>query len=102
MQHDFYYRRESNRHHPKDVPAVCLTLDLADETTLPEALCAALAAGMSKGTHRSGCFEVQTDRGIWSQRDGNRIDLSTTRKVALTTFKTWEQLEAEEAMETAA
>lgn len=92
MRWDFFYRHESNRVHPKSRPAECLILDLPADTPLAEALQRAHAAGMPKGTHRSGCFEVQTDAGIYQQTDGNRIDLTTPRRAAKTTYRTWEEM----------
>lgn len=95
----FFWYRESNRVHPQSQPAWAINVQLPAGTPLADALAAAHAAGLPKGTHRSGCFEVQCDEGIWAQQDGNRIDLSTPRRAAKTTFKTWEQLEAEELAE---
>lgn len=96
MRWDFFYRHESQLHNPKDVPAECITLDLPADLSLGDALEAARAAGMPKGSHRTGCFEVQNDLGIYSQIDYNRIDLSAPAKAAKVVFKTWEQLEAED------
>jgi len=94
MRYDFFYRREG-KNFSKSNPAICLTLDI-DTDDLAEAIKVALESGMSKGSARSGCFEVQTDEGIWSQVDGNRIDLSTPRRREKVVFKTWDQLESEE------
>lgn len=96
MRYDFFFRAESNRHDPKATPARSMTLDLPAGTTLADALVAARENGMPRGSHRTGCFEVQTDAGIYSQVDGNRIDLSTPKRAAKTSFKTWKQLDSED------
>ena len=92
----FFFRRENNRHHPKSVPAVYLNVDVPNGTTVEAGLALARAAGMPHGSHRAGCFEVQTDRGIHSQIDGNRMDFSTPTKRAKVVFKSWKKLEAED------
>lgn len=46
---------------------------------------------MPKGSARGGCFELQTDLGIWSSPTDSRLNPRSA------IFKTWEQLEAEEA-----
>ena len=67
---------------------------LPEGTSLEAALNAYYSAGWPKGSHRSGVSEVQTDAGIYEQKDGNRIDLSTPRKAAKVFFKTWAELDA--------
>ena len=93
-RHDFFFRAESNRVDPRTVPARTLSLELPRHTALADALTAALDAGMPKGSHRTGCFEVQTGQGIWQQTDGNRIDLTTPRKAAKVEFTSWEELDS--------
>jgi len=88
----FFFRRESNRHHPKDRPAVCVQLNLPADTSLADALAAAYAAGMPRGSHRAGCFEVQCPTGIYQHVEGNRLDGAPATKVQ---FKTWDELDAE-------
>lgn len=90
----FFHRKENKNFDPNDVWVV--ELDLPETVTLAEALDAAHAAGMSKGSQRSGCFEIQTDRGIWSQVNGKKIDPT---RPELTPFKTWEELETLDASE---
>lgn len=76
--------------------ARCISLDLPAGTKLQQALEAAWAAGMPRGSHRGGCFEVQCGEGLWQHVEGNRIDLSTPARAQKVRFRTWEQLEAEE------
>lgn len=45
---------------------------------------------LPRGSARGGCFEIQTDEGIWSSPTNSRLNPSTA------VFKTWEQLEQEE------
>lgn len=56
----------------------------------------ARANGMPVGSHVTGCFQVQSDIGIWNHVDAKKIDLTTERKRANVVFQTWEQAEAEE------
>lgn len=90
---DFFFRRETN-HRPwaEQVkrPASVVTVVLPHATTIEDAILAARAAGMPKGSSRSGCFEIQNDMGIWSSKTGGRINPKTA------SFKTWEQIEEEE------
>ncbi len=92
---DFFDRPENKNFDPDNVR--CVMLNIPADYTLREALEYARATrNLGSGTHRSGCFEVQNDLGIFRQVDGNKIDLSTPAKAAKVTFKTWEQLEREE------
>lgn len=98
MRWDFFYRHENNRVNPKELPAQYVTMYLPENVThASDAMAIAIEEGLLlKGSHRTGCFEIQNDLGIWSHVDGNRMDFSTPRKAAKVTFKTWEQLEAED------
>lgn len=93
---DFFFRAESNRVDPRSLPAFSITLELAANMNLEDALAAARAAGMPKGSYRTGCFEVQNDLGIWEHATASKIDLSTPRKAAKVSFRTWDQVEADE------
>ena len=65
--------------------------------SLQEALEAALEGRIiPKGSHRSGCFQVQCDRGIWTSAADSRMDLSTPRKAAKVWFASWDAMEADE------
>jgi len=68
--------------------ARCLTVD-SDATSL-----SGLLALAPKGSARSGVFEIQTDEGIWSRVDGRQFGRLNKLNA---TFKTWEQLENNEA-----
>ncbi len=93
---DFFWRNESNRVDPRSVAAETMRLSLPVTTTLEDAISAARAAGMPKGSARTGCFEVQGPNGIWSHVRESRIDLSTPRRAANVVFKTWDELDAED------
>ena len=53
-------------------------------------LAQAYELGLPKGSSRCGCFEIQTDAGIWSSSTGGRLSKANA------SFSTWEQLEAAE------
>lgn len=72
-------------------------VEVAAGAGLAEILEAAWRAGASKGSSRSGIFEVQTEAGIWAQLDGGKIDLTTGPGRARAVFRTWDELEAEAA-----
>jgi hypothetical protein len=59
---------------------------LPSNYTLEQAIAAAHDDGVSMGSQRSGIFEVQNDKGIYS-------DVNYKSRL---TFRTWEQLETEE------
>jgi len=98
MRADCFFRRwnrdPAKRFATRNVRVV--TVEVEASASLPEILAAALKRGASKGTHQTGIFEVQTDRGIYDRADGMRLDVSTPLKAAKVRFKTWDQLEAEE------
>ena len=91
----FFTRPSSNldvvRNHQMDLPATW---------TVEEAYAHAIATRVCpKGTHQSGCFEIQVFGGVadglYNHIDRNRIDFSTPRKAAKVTYKTWDQVDAE-------
>jgi len=104
MRFDFFFRMEGKNFNRDDVHYLTLDLDLEAEDLeelgweafLTEALTQAWAEGMSKGSHRSGCFEVQCDLGIFAHKDQNKINPDNLSKV---TFKTWDELDALDAEE---
>lgn len=49
---------------------------------------------LGRGSNRSGCFEIQTDLGIWSQTNETAMRFDTPRKAAKVIFQTWEEIEA--------
>lgn len=61
---------------------------------LDDILEAAKRCGIPVGNFNCGVFEVQTDVGIWSNPTGKNLRFA---KPANRVFKSWEQLEAEEA-----
>lgn len=60
------------------------------DASLAAILAAAYAAGMPKGSARAGCYEVQTDAGVWTSPTRSRLNPSTAA------FRTWAALDAEE------
>lgn len=54
---------------------------------------------LGRGSSRSGCFEIQTDLGVWSQANGTAMRFDTPRKAAKVTYRTWEEIIAEEENE---
>lgn len=69
---------------PKNVRVVAL--DVPD-LPLDALLAAAYAVGASKGSSRSGVFEVQTDLGIWDRQDGGKLAPGRAAR-----FTSWDDL----------
>lgn len=90
---DFFYRVENKQFDPDDIRD--LSVDLPADLPLADALAAAHAAGLPKGSQRSGCFQAQNDLGIWDSHNGKRFD------PAKATFRTWEELDTTAAMDPA-
>lgn len=88
MRWDFFHRRESNRRDVRSQPCVPYVFEI-DTEDLKTALDYAYENGMPRGSHRTGCVEVQNDQGVYSREDGNRIDMSTPRRAAKTNFEPW-------------
>jgi hypothetical protein len=97
MKWDFFWRAQNNdkRKMFSEKNVRHIRLNLSARLTLEAAIIRAIAAGMSKGSFQSGCFEVQNDRGIYARADGMSITHGPQKAV----FKTWEQLEKEEENE---
>lgn len=55
----------------------------------------AYSQGIPRGSFRGGAVEVQSDIGIWTSSDGNRLD--PWKREGKIVFKTWAQMEAEES-----
>lgn len=90
---DFFFRHESNSKDITEAAASYAVMDLPLSTPLADAIAAAIDALLiPQGSARSGCFEVQNDAGIFSHENARRIDLSTPRKAAKVSFKTWDEL----------
>lgn len=100
MRADLFQHRETGRRPWAEQvlrPASVTKVTVSETATLVDILAAAKAAGMSTGSQRSGCFEVQTDLGIWShhnpifrERGYGRLDPNKA------IFQTWEQLEKQD------
>ena len=89
---DFFFRtwnRDAEKMWSDDNVRI-IRVELLDNTTLTDALEAARKAGMSMGTHHTGCFQVQNHEGIWSREDGKAF----FRRSYTASFKSWEQIEA--------
>ncbi len=87
----FFWKCESRHRHPHAGESKELLLALADDLSLVDALAAARAAGMPVGSHRAGCFEVQSPLGLYTHPAGNRIDPT---KPHLYRYQTWAEWEA--------
>ena len=86
-----FFHRTEKTHFSKLAPADAVyEFDAPADATLQQLLAIAYAARMPKGSARAGCFEVQTDAGVWSSPTGGRLNPRTA------TFKSWDELEAEE------
>ncbi len=104
---DFFVKTENKNFNPENedeagyysfdidfVSAECFE-ELNPLDILAEVLAHCYNNGMPRGSARAGCYEVQCDFGIFSHKNGARIDLTTARKRLNVVFKTWEQIEAE-------
>lgn len=72
MNADLFYYTETNRRPWAEQVArgaATVRVEVPADATLPQIIEAGLAAGMSQGTQRSGCFEVQTDAGTYGHRN---------------------------------
>lgn len=74
-----------------------LRVEVPDDATVDEILAVAHAAGMPKGSSRSGVFQIQTDNGIFQHADARRRERGYGRITTATSiFQTWAELEASE------
>lgn len=89
MKVDWFHKTES-RHFDPNQAGTPYQFEAPEEATLEEILDLGYELGIPKGSARAGCFEIQTDKGIWQSHNGGRMD------PARATFKSWEQLEAED------
>jgi hypothetical protein len=96
MAWDFFWRLFNSRKKWDKWNIATARFNLPINTSLKEGLEIAKKNGMPVGSHQSGCFEVQTDKGIYSRKDKMKIDVSTPRRERKVIFKTWDQLEEEE------
>lgn len=83
MRYDFFHKTESNcgRHQVKIFTMILPTRSAA------EALQLAYANGLPKGSFRCGCFEIQSDEGIYSHKEDKRLDFNRPDKF---TFTPWD------------
>lgn len=100
MKHQFFYRSENSHREWAEWsqrPAYSLELDLPAGTPFEGLISAALKAGMPVGTGRSGCFEIQTDDGIYQHRSSKVRERGYGKlRPGTVIFRTWEQIEIEE------
>jgi len=91
---DFFKKAESNRLATFNVHEFSTHLDrdmgLAEIIALAATVC-------GRGSHRAGTFEIQTDEGIISHSTGKNLVHAIERGTSHIVFKTWDELEAEEA-----
>ena len=62
-------------------------MDLTEIIALAATVC-------GRGSHRAGTFEIQTDEGIITHATGKNLVGTPAKNIV---FKTWDELEAEEA-----
>lgn len=91
MRVDWFHRPDGKSFSKATTPAKVFEVTVPAGTSLPTILATGYGQGIPKGSGRGGCFELQTDEGIWSSPTNSRLNPSTA------IFKTWEQLEQEEA-----
>lgn len=105
MNVDVFWRKFN---HDKEkgmaAPAEVVHMEEVDEAvSLDDLLRFALDEGASIGNSWSGIFEVQTDKGIWSRRDGKKLAQDprqiTDHERSLIRFETWEEQEEVEKCE---
>ena len=88
----FLFRKENKNFNYDNV--FYANVELAAGLDCFEAIAAALAKGaITKGSHRSGTFEVQCDRGIWVQTKARKINAA---RPSLVRWASWEDMEADE------
>lgn len=92
---DWFHRTEKSKSFTKEAPAdSAWRFQVPKGSTLEQILKHGYEVErLPKGSARGGCFEIQTDEGIWSSPTNSRLNPSTA------IFKTWDELEAEEAKE---
>lgn len=71
-----------------------LSIMLPPNTTLAEALVAAREAGAPAGSHITGIYEIQNDKGMYWQVHDRKIVPERPKKYR---FRTWDEMEALEA-----
>lgn len=89
MSATFFHRPESNRVDPSERPSRVFEfpIDCDPSRSISDILTDAWAMGLPKGSHRAGCFEIQTDDGIWQSSNGKRLNSKNA------SFHTWNELE---------
>lgn len=94
---DIFYWTENNRVHPHTLPCKVVTIEAPAGLSAWDYVEAARAQGRNipKGSSRCGVCEIQTDEGIFTRVGPNKQEATVFE------FKTWEQIEADEAAEDA-
>jgi hypothetical protein len=87
---DWFHRTEKRSFDRSTGADRTYSFTVAADATLAEILAQGYALHIPKGSARGGCFEVQTDLGVWSSPTGGRMNPRTA------TFRSWEQLESED------
>ena len=92
---DIFYWTENNRVHPLSLPGKCVTIEAPAGLAAWDYVEEARAQGhnIPNGSSRCGVREIQTDDGIWNRVSSNKQARS------LFEFKSWDDLEAEDAAE---
>lgn len=82
---DFFHLTESKSNNVR-----VYSFMIPEGVSIGDGLRIAKSKGLPKGTHSKGCFEIQNERGIFSHRNGKRIDVSTERRRQNIDFIPWE------------
>ena len=97
MQANIFFRRENKNFKPQRILTdrfeVEVTAQPGTDQELGQILNSVWNQGASRGSHRSGIFEIQTDLGIWSQINEKKLNPS---RMQLTRYQSWDQLISEE------
>jgi len=94
---DFFHKAESNRLAPENFNVHEASTRLDRDMTLAEIIALAPEVVGARGSARAGTFEIQTDEGIISHSTGKNLVHAIERGTSHIVFKTWDELEAEEA-----
>lgn len=91
--YDFFWRTE-NKDKEKvfsEENARQMRLVLPDDMELEELLEEAWANGMSKGSHRSGCYEIQGPDGMWLGKNQRKINPEKPSSFRFVTWEEWDE-----------
>ena len=70
---DLFHHTEKRRFDREAFADRTFPITVPADASLADILGAAYALGMPKGSARGGCYEVQTDAGVWSSPARSRL-----------------------------